>query len=294
MRTVHAQTCIPIMPYFGGKTLMSDWVNQYLPRSGNAYVEGFAGSLAVGLARKAAPFEVVNDFDPGVANLYRVLKEWPDALQTALRFTLQSRAEHALCRNAEDDRIAGRLVEDAVEWARRHLVLVRQSYSGQFRGSWGYVREGGQGSFHRVVDLIPPAAARLRNAVVENLHFNELIGKYDDLGSDVVWYLDPPYVPDTRVAPKVYRCEMSLDEHRSLMELVRRIKGMVVLSGYRSVLYDEALAGWTRVEKLVPCYSSRADGGSKPTRTECLWINPAGVSRLRDEGRMPDSGERAA
>jgi DNA adenine methylase len=282
------------MPYFGGKTLMSDWVNRHLPRSANAYVEGFAGSLAVGLARRAAPFEVVNDFDPGVANLYRVLKERPDALQTALRFTLQSRAEHALCRSAEDDRIAGRLTEEAVEWARRHLVLVRQSYSGQFRGSWGYVREGGQGSFHRVVDLIPPAAARLRNAVVENLHFAELIAKYDGLGREALWYFDPPYVPETRVAPKVYRCEMTLDEHRTLMDLVRQIEGMVVLSGYRSALYDESLSDWTRIEKVVPCYSSRADRASKPRRTECLWINPAAADRLREEGRMTDRPVRAA
>jgi DNA adenine methylase len=293
MRTVHAQTCVPIMPYFGGKTLMATWVNQYLPRSASAYIEGFAGSLAVGMARRPAPFEVVNDFDPGVANLYRVLKERPVALQNALRFTLHSRAEHARCRQAEKDRAAGRLSEDALEWARRHVVLVRQSYSAMFGGSWGYVREGGS-SFHRVVDLIPPAAARLRNAAVENLHFRDLITKHENLGPDALWYLDPPYVPETRVAETVYRCEMSLEEHRQLMELITRIEGMVVLSGYRSALYDAALSDWVRIEKVVPCYASGVKSKTKPMRTECLWLNPAAVARLREEGRFADSVTLAA
>src|SRR4051794_34560093 len=123
MRTIHRSTCLPIMPYFGGKGLLSEWVNSHLPRTAAAYVEGFSGSAAVGLARARAKVEVFNDVDTGVANLYRVLQSRPEALQLALRFTLQSRAEHALCREAERERLAGRRSEDDVEWARRHLVL---------------------------------------------------------------------------------------------------------------------------------------------------------------------------
>jgi len=286
MKAICGKTCMPIMKYYGGKTLMADWINQYLPRSASAYIEVFAGSLAVGLARPAASFEVVNDLDAGVANLYRVLKDQPDALCNALRFTLQSRAEHECCRSAERDRLTGQMLESPVEWARRHLVLVRQAYSGKFSGSWSFVRQSSPNYFHGVVGLIPPAAARLRNAVIENLHFKDLIAKYEHLGRTCLWYLDPPYVPETRVTEQVYRCEMTLAEHELLMQLLQRIDGMVVLSGYRSSLYDQALSDWMRIEKVFSCHSSKADGKLKPVRTECLWINPAAVDRLRQEGRF--------
>src|SRR3546814_14701909 len=49
-----------------------------------------------------------------------------------------------------------------------------------------------------------------------------------------------------------------------------------LLSGYPHPLYDEALPGWKRVERMA-----HADGGRE--RTECLWINPAAVARLDRE-----------
>ena len=66
----------------------------------------------------------------------------------------------------------------------------------------------------------------------------------------------------------MYEHEMELEDHVSLLEALVELKGMVVLSGYPSALYDDALAGWERVER-----AAYADGG-RP-RTEVLWINPA-------------------
>jgi DNA adenine methylase len=275
------------MPYYGGKTMHTEWINRYLPRSADAYIEGFAGSAAIGLSRPRADFEVFNDLDPGVANLYRVLQSAPEELQRTLRFTMHSRQEHACCSAAEADRVAGKHI-DPVEWARQHLVLVRQPFAGGFDGSWGYARQSRALPFHRVVALIPPVAARMRDAVIENLHFDDLIARYERLGANTLWYLDPPYVPETRVSKKVYRAEMTADEHVLLIKRIKSIRGMVVVSGYPSDLYDRALDGWLRVTKNVVCLASNAApraGGCRPRRTECLWINPATYERLKREGR---------
>jgi DNA adenine methylase len=51
---------------------------------------------------------------------------------------------------------------------------------------------------------------------------------------------------------------------------------MVVLSGYPSPIYDEALPDWRRVE-----IAALADG-ARP-RTEVLWINPACAAALARE-----------
>src|SRR3546814_20220654 len=74
----------------------------------------------------------------------------------------------------------------------------------------------------------------------------------------------------------VYSHELEAADHVRLLDSVTSLSGMVVLSGYPHPLYDEALPGWKRVERMA-----HADGGRE--RTECLWINPAAVARLDRE-----------
>ncbi len=99
-------------------------------------------------------------------------------------------------------------------------------------------------------------------------------------GADTLHYIDPPYVPETRspanrydIKHRMYRHELTRDDHAALLDFVRGLSGMVVLSGYPSALYDEALGDWRRVER-----AALADG-ARP-RTEVLWINPACVARM--------------
>src|SRR3546814_3515363 len=98
---------------------------------------------------------------------------------------------------------------------------------------------------------------------------------------ETLFYIDPPYHPDTRSQGNrrrgkgfhVYSHELEAADHVRLLDSVTSLSGMVVLSGYPHPLYDEALPGWKRVERMA-----NADGGRE--RTECLWINPAAVARL--------------
>jgi DNA adenine methylase len=71
----------------------------------------------------------------------------------------------------------------------------------------------------------------------------------------------------------VYRPEMTDADHVALLDVVRGLTGMVVLSGYASALYDDALPGWRRETK-----ATHADG-ARP-RTEVLWLNPQACAGL--------------
>lgn len=53
----------------------------------------------------------------------------------------------------------------------------------------------------------------------------------------------------------------------ALAAALQRVQGMVVLCGYRSVLYDELYPDWPRFEKQV------ATNGND-TATECVWVSP--------------------
>ena len=64
------------------------------------------------------------------------------------------------------------------------------------------------------------------------------------------------------------------ERHAELLDRLRSVKGMVVLSGYPSDLYDQTLVDWQRVE--MP---ARAAGSSR-IRREVLWLSPAATSAL--------------
>jgi DNA adenine methylase len=74
-------------------------------------------------------------------------------------------------------------------------------------------------------------------------------------------------MPSTR-SKSGYRCELDEAGHLALLEQLKAVKGMVVLAGYPSDLYDDVLQGWQRVER--PHYAA----GSARRRTEVLWMSP--------------------
>lgn len=87
-------------------------------------------------------------------------------------------------------------------------------------------------------------------------------------------YLDPPYLIETRKR-LLYEDEFeTVEQHTELLDLIRTLPCMVMISGYRSALYDDVLATWRRVD--IPAMTR---GGM---RTECLWCNFPEPTLLHD------------
>ncbi len=86
-----------------------------------------------------------------------------------------------------------------------------------------------------------------------------------------LFYLDPPYMPATRTAKREYRHEMTDEDHVDLLNRIMTLQGMVALSGYRHDLYDEALEGWARHDRLTSALTS-------VQRTESLWLSPNAIA----------------
>jgi DNA adenine methylase len=120
-------------------------------------------------------------------------------------------------------------------------------------------------------------AERLQGVTFEMMPALDLVKLYDN--PRTLFYLDPPYHPDTRSkwATKAYRHEMTAADHETMLEQLNRCVGMVALAGYRCPLYDEALTRWAR-------YDRRSRVNSNGHRTESLWLNPAAEWSLRHRG----------
>lgn len=97
-------------------------------------------------------------------------------------------------------------------------------------------------------------------------------------------YFDPPYLQETRRSRRaMYRHEFgAVGQHQRLLRLALGLNCMVMISGYRSSLYDAILQDWRCVEKVV---SLR--GGIKAI--ECLWMNYPEPIALHDYSFLGDN-----
>jgi DNA adenine methylase len=273
----------PVLRWHGGKWLLAPWVIAHLPPH-QVYVEPFGGAASV-LMRKARSYaEIYNDLDAEVVNLFRVLRS-PQAadLVRAIRLTPFARAEFAEAYQQTDD---------ALERARR---LIIRSFMGF--GSNGHNKatgfransnRSGTTPAHDWVnypDSLAHVVLRLQGVTVESKDAKAVMLQHD--APTTLHYVDPPYVMGTRSDDGAdYAHELTDDDHSVLLDCLKGLSGMVVLSGYPHPLYDDALTGWMRVER-----EALADGAKK--RTEVLWINPAASFALAKHA-MPLFAEVAA
>ena len=113
-----------------------------------------------------------------------------------------------------------------------------------------------------------------------NKDFAEIIDSYDR--KETLFYLDPPYVQDSRVAKNKYQFEMTNEQHEDLLKQIVSVKGLVILSGYDNKLYNSYLKKWHRIERKMFCHSSaitvnQGEEKKRPKRIEVIWLNPAAM-----------------
>ncbi|QSI49978.1 DNA adenine methylase (plasmid) [Thermobispora bispora] len=255
------------MPYYGGKQSIARQIVQRFPAHEH-YVEPFAGSLAVLLAKKPSPHETVNDISRALMRFWRVLRDRPDDLERACALTPHSRAEY-------EDALAVDLatVEDDLECARLVWVLLTQGRAGTLRSTgWRHYQSpaGSSTSMPRYlkgyIARIAAVAERLAAVSLECRPALEVIqdyGRYDE----VLLYVDPPYLGTVR--SRNYQHEMMSEAaHRELAEALNACRAAVVISGYPSPLYDRLYKGWHRVELTAHTGQAR-----QRRRVEVLWSN---------------------
>lgn len=259
----------PPFTYFGGKITVGPAIAALLPPHEH-YVEPFAGSLAVLMAKRPSAHETVNDIDQDLVTFWRVLREQPEDLARMCALTPHSRVEFEAGRDRES-------APTDLERARRVWVLLTQGRSGRLkRMGWRhFVAPAGcsigmPGYLDGYVDRIAPAVERLKNVTLECRPALDVIRKFGAC-PEVLLYVDPPYLGSTRNNESSYQHElMSDDEHRALAKLLHDCRATVVLSGYPSELYDRELyAGWDR----HTIAASTGQGGTWQNRTEVLWSN---------------------
>lgn len=275
----------PAIRYHGGKFRLAPWILGFFPEH-RIYVEPFGGAAGVMIQKPRAYSEVYNDLDDELVNFFRVVQDAGQRQQLveALVFTPYARREFEL---------AWEPAAEPVERARRLVIRAQMGFgsAGATKGTTGFridtkrEYETAQGVWARYPASLAALGQRLAGVLIEHRPAVEVLAAQDS--RETLFYVDPPYVHQTRCritrkdSARGYRHEMDDADHQALLDALRGLQGMVVLSGYPHPLYDEALAGWD-------CHQTPARisaGRGTAVRTECVWLNPA-CSRARSRVQM--------
>ena len=208
------------MSWVGGKKALREEILQRFPLFYERYIEVFGGGGWV-LFHKAPgnDFEVYNDFNRLLVNLYRCVRDRPNELMDALRYTLNARDDFEYIRAA--------LARDApvsdVQRAAWFYQLVRYSYASGLQ-SFASQPHDMWSNF----PLIEQAHRRLADVVIENQDFERLIKHYDRPTS--FFYCDPPYHDTEAYYQNVGENGFTEADHIRLRDTLLGMDGKFLLS----------------------------------------------------------------
>lgn len=262
--------------WYGGKYYMANDIIALFPEH-NMYVEGFGGAGHILFKKSPSPMEVYNDLHSGLFLLFKILRDENkrEILISKIQLTPYSRQEFMECKKTWQSE------NDEIEKIRKFYTAIMQSVGGTGTGGWCYAKSKSRRGMSQAVsrwlgnvdDNMVNLIERLREIQIENLDIIELIKKYDK--EDTLFYLDPPYIQETRKAKEVYDHEMSIAKHKELVDILLHIKGKVILSGYDHEIYNSLLEnGWKKV--CLGKYSKRSqrdNDGELDKGQEFVWIN---------------------
>lgn len=269
--------------WFGGKGIFLKKILPLIPKH-NTYLEVFGGGASLLFAKEPSNIEVYNDLDEGLVNFFRVLRD-PEKFGRFYHyaiFTPYARSEYDYCLRTWKEE------QDDVVRAYKWFVIARMSFSGRFGHGWSNcISSSGRNGVSRscagwlsILEMMPEIHERIQGVQIECDDWKNILERYDK--EDVFAYLDPPYIPDTRLGGAYY-CEMSADDHNSLVKTLLNYSGMVILSGYAHGIYKPLEdKGWIRKDFETVCHASKEE--EKPIRVESIWMNKAAVKSKKFDG----------
>lgn len=238
------------MAWVGGKKALRDEILARFPRNYKRYIEVFGGAGWVLFHKPPGnDFEVFNDFNGNLVNLYRCVREQPEALRNELRYMLNSRLDFEYMKGM----LHSQAVLPDVRRAAYYYALIRYSYAAG-TSTFGSQPHAMWNNF----PLIESAAGRLQKVVIENKDCVKLIRQYDRPES--FFYCDPPYYN----ADQYYEAVSSDGfDHAGLADALLGIKGKCLLS-YNDcpeirALYDRpgiVVEGISRLSNIAQRYEN--------------------------------------
>ena len=258
--------CPIVIPYYGGKYELSKTLVPLIPHH-ERYIEVFAGGLSMFFRKTKAKWNVLNDIDSNIVNLYMCVIEKREELVDIL-FWLPKSRELFLDFRGEIKENKEITIPDPKQ-AAKYFYCIRNSFNKLVHTPFSMNKDmkkdwGKEFKYSRKA---------LGGATIENLDFETLFDKYEPRKDDY-WYLDPPYIVATEKGT-YYMNNFTVEDHTRLRDCVNRIDKA---GGKFMVSYDyreevKELYKNYNIKTLNLKYSGATDKARDKKRKEYIIMN---------------------
>lgn len=238
--------------WVGGKMLLAKKIIAEFPDESTVsrYIEVFGGGGSVLFAKNPHKLEIYNDANKELVNLFRCMKYHKNELEKEVSGYINSR--EIFCELKE--RLENGVGFTDIQRAAMFFIKTKISY-----GADG--RTFGCNKKNISADRFEEISQRLKNVVIENKDFENLIKVYDR--SDALFYCDPPY----HKTENYYDVQFAESDHSRLKNTLDNIKGKFILS-YND---DEFIRDWYKDYTIIE--AERQNNLSKGSYKELIIKN---------------------
>jgi DNA adenine methylase len=265
--------CPIVIPYYGGKYELSKTLVPLIPTH-ERYIEVFAGGLSMFFRKSKAKWNVLNDIDNNIVNLYICVMYERDKLVKNLFWIPKSRKlfldfREEIKENKEIE------IPDPKQ-AAKYFYCIRNSFNKLIHTPFSMNKDMNK----NWDEEFEYSRMFLGGATIENLDFGTLFDKYYPKEDDF-WYLDPPYIIATEKG-SYYMNNFTIEDHTRLRDCVNKIDEA---NGKFMVSYDyrpevKELYKEYNVQTLNMRYTGATKDARKTERKEYIITNYEPVSQV--------------
>ena len=265
--------CPIVIPYYGGKYELSKTLVPLIPTH-ERYIEVFAGGLSMFFRKSKAKWNVLNDIDNYIVNLYICVMYERDKLVKNLFWIPKSRKlfldfREEIKENKEIE------IPDPKQ-AAKYFYCIRNSFNKLIHTPFSMNKDMNK----NWDEEFEYSRMFLGGATIENLDFGTLFDKYYPKEDDF-WYLDPPYIIATEKG-SYYMNNFTIEDHTRLRDCVNKIDEA---NGKFMVSYDyrpevKELYKEYNVQTLNMRYTGATKDARKTERKEYIITNYEPVSQV--------------
>jgi DNA adenine methylase len=178
-----------------------------------------------------------------------VIRDSPQELMEVINLTPWSRVEY---------KKSYEITNEPLEDARRFMVRTWMAIGTKTSDKTGWANhikpvDSGVSRWRKLDKNILIATERLQHdkcniVQIENMDAIKLIERYNR--PYVFIYADPPYPIKTR-SKRIYKHEMTDDDHLKLLDVLLNHKGPVMISTYENELYNDKLKNWHKEHRTA-------------------------------------------
>ena len=256
MDVINWKDCPVILPYWGGKVQLSKQLVAMIPPH-ERYIEVFAGGLSMFFRKRKCKFNVINDKDNDIVNLYESIRTEFEEFSHHFRLLIKSRflfnKVKAVIKTSKE------ITVPDPKRAAEYFFVIKCAFNNNFHNPISKDQEWNSG----FLEDISYSKQYFDNVMIENFDYRELIKRYPPKPDDF-WYLDPPYVAATK-RKDYYFFTFNEQDHRDMLGILKIIdeKGGKFMVSYDDRNEIEALLNEFEISKVQTKYGGRHFDPSK-------------------------------